>query len=86
MNADCVEGIDAQRLSGYRIHKDGKTTQLSYPLDCFPLNVTGKSLHNGRFIQKMRQKAASLPKYTMFFVPWFKIPRSPALTICLFIG
>uniref|UniRef100_A0A0E0CXJ2 squalene monooxygenase n=1 Tax=Oryza meridionalis TaxID=40149 RepID=A0A0E0CXJ2_9ORYZ len=41
--------------------EDGRNTKLSYPLEKFHSDVAGRSFHNGRFIQKMRQKAASLP-------------------------
>ncbi|WCJ25119.1 squalene epoxidase 2 [Euphorbia peplus] len=58
---DCVEEIDAQQIFGYAMFKDGKSTKLSYPLEGYQSNVTGRSFHNGRFIQRMRQKAASLP-------------------------
>ncbi|EEF40281.1 Squalene monooxygenase, putative [Ricinus communis] len=58
---DCVEKIDAQQVFGYAIFKDGKSTKLSYPLDGFQTNVSGRSFHNGRFIQRMREKATSLP-------------------------
>lgn len=58
---DCVEGIDAQRVFGYALFKDGKRTRLSYPLEKFHSDVAGRSFHNGRFIQRMREKAASLP-------------------------
>ncbi|PIN00104.1 Squalene monooxygenase [Handroanthus impetiginosus] len=58
---DCVEEIDAQRVFGYALFKDGKATQLSYPLEKFYSDVSGRSFHNGRFIQRMREKAASLP-------------------------
>ncbi|XP_065872443.1 squalene monooxygenase SE1-like isoform X1 [Euphorbia lathyris] len=57
---DCVEEIDAQKIFGYAIMKDGKSTKLSYPLKGFQSNVAGRSFHNGRFIQRMREKAASL--------------------------
>ncbi|KAK4260218.1 hypothetical protein QN277_003362 [Acacia crassicarpa] len=57
---DCVEQIDAQRVLGYALFKDGKNTILSYPLEKFPANVAGRSFYNGRFIQKMREKAAEL--------------------------
>ncbi|KAK4387631.1 Squalene epoxidase 1 [Sesamum angolense] len=57
---DCVEEIDAQRVFGYALFKDGKATRLSYPLEKFHSDVSG-SFHNGRFIQRMREKAASLP-------------------------
>lgn len=58
---DCVEGIDAQRVFGYALFKDGKNTRLSYPLEKFHSDVSGRSFHNGRFIQRMREKAATLP-------------------------
>ncbi|XP_023546518.1 squalene monooxygenase-like isoform X1 [Cucurbita pepo subsp. pepo] len=58
---DCVEEIDAQKVYGYALFKDGKNTQLSYPLEKFQSDVSGRSFHNGRFIQRMREKAASLP-------------------------
>ncbi|KAK1589370.1 hypothetical protein Q3G72_033328 [Acer saccharum] len=58
---DCVEGIDAQRVLGYALFKDGKSTRLSYPLEKFHSDVAGRSFHNGRFIQRMRDKAATLP-------------------------
>lgn len=65
--ADCVEEIDAQRVLGYALFKDGKKTRLSYPLEKFHSDVAGRSFHNGRFIQRMREKAATLPKY--IFLP-----------------
>ncbi|MBA0810040.1 hypothetical protein Gohar_002062 [Gossypium harknessii] len=55
--------IDAQQVFGYALFKDGKRTRLSYPLENFHSDVSGRSFHNGRFIQRMREKAASLPKY-----------------------
>ncbi|KAK9270455.1 hypothetical protein L1049_026035 [Liquidambar formosana] len=58
---DCVEEIDAQRVYGYALFKDGKNTKLSYPLEKFHSDVSGRSFHNGRFIQRMREKAANLP-------------------------
>ncbi|KAJ6930255.1 squalene monooxygenase SE1-like [Populus alba x Populus x berolinensis] len=58
---DCVEKIDAQRVFGYALFKDGKHTRLSYPLEKFHSDVAGRSFHNGRFIQRMRDKAGSLP-------------------------
>lgn len=59
---DCLEQIDAQRVLGYALFKDRKITKLSYPLEKFHANVAGRSFHNGRFIQRMRKKAAGLPK------------------------
>ncbi|CAM8985707.1 unnamed protein product [Rhodiola kirilowii] len=58
---DCVVNIDAQRVLGYALFKDGKSTKLSYPLEKFHSDVAGRSFHNGRFVQRMREKAATLP-------------------------
>ncbi|XP_048128855.1 squalene epoxidase 3-like [Rhodamnia argentea] len=58
---DCVEEIDAQRVLGYAIFIEGRNTRLSYPLGKFHSDVAGRSFHNGRFIQRMREKAATLP-------------------------
>lgn len=80
ITADCVEKIDAQQVFGYALFKDGKYTRLSYPLEKFHSDVTGVSFHNGRFIQMMREKAASLPKY------WFlHLLRSPCLSYKILI-
>ncbi|OWM82078.1 hypothetical protein CDL15_Pgr001652 [Punica granatum] len=62
---DCVEEIDAQRVFGYALFKDGKNTRLSYPLEKFDADVSGRSFHHGRFIQRMRQKATTLPNVRM---------------------
>ncbi|XVF21292.1 hypothetical protein REPUB_Repub12eG0077900 [Reevesia pubescens] len=58
---DCVSEIDAQHVFGYALYKDGKSTKLSYPLQHFESDVAGRSFHNGRFIQRMRVKASTLP-------------------------
>ena len=58
-----MDEIDAQQVFGYALYKDGKNTKLSYPLENFDSDVSGKSFHNGRFIQRMRVKSSSLPKY-----------------------
>ncbi|KAK4851241.1 hypothetical protein QYF36_013568 [Acer negundo] len=57
---DCVSQIDAQQVYGYALYNDGKSTKLSYPLEGFKPDVAGRSFHNGRFIQRMREKAVSL--------------------------
>ncbi|OMO56315.1 Aromatic-ring hydroxylase-like protein [Corchorus olitorius] len=58
---DCVDKIDAQSIYGYALFKDGKSTKLSYPLQHVESDVAGRSFHNGRFIQRMREKASTLP-------------------------
>ncbi|KAG6414938.1 hypothetical protein SASPL_122317 [Salvia splendens] len=65
ITADCVKEIDAQQIFGYALYKDGKDTKLSYPLESFDADVSGRSFHNGRFIQRMREKAATLPNVTL---------------------
>ncbi|BAT88759.1 hypothetical protein VIGAN_05236100 [Vigna angularis var. angularis] len=57
---DCVDQIDAQRVLGYVLFMDGKKTKLPYPLEKFHAEVAGRSFHNGRFVQMMREKAAAL--------------------------
>ncbi|CAN1270085.1 Squalene monooxygenase SE1 [Linum perenne] len=44
---DCVEDIDAQRLFGYAMFKDGKRIRISYPLGKSQEKVAGRSFHNG---------------------------------------
>lgn len=85
---DCVEEIDAQRVFGYALFKDGKATRLSYPLEKFHSDVSGRSFHNGRFIQRMREKAASLPKYlslpVIFLYPFLNLEKKEMnLLLCL---
>ncbi|ESW20305.1 hypothetical protein PHAVU_006G197900 [Phaseolus vulgaris] len=58
---DCVGEIDSQQVFGYALYKDGKNTKLSYPLEKFDSDVSGRSFHNGRFIQRLREKASTLP-------------------------
>lgn len=58
-----MNGIDAQEVFGYALFKDGKSTMLSYPLKDLHPDVTGKSFHNGRFIQRMREKARTISRY-----------------------
>ncbi|OAE34602.1 hypothetical protein AXG93_167s1130 [Marchantia polymorpha subsp. ruderalis] len=63
--ADCVDGIDAQKVFGYALFKDGRSAKVGYPLEGFSDDVAGRSFHNGRFIQKLREKAASLATVTL---------------------
>ncbi|KAL2322420.1 hypothetical protein Fmac_026799 [Flemingia macrophylla] len=62
---DCVEQIDAQRMLGNVIFKDEKKTKLQYPLEKFSYDVAGRAFHNGRFIQRMREKASALENVRM---------------------
>ncbi|KAE8719179.1 Squalene epoxidase 3 [Hibiscus syriacus] len=63
---DCVDDrIDAQRVFGYALYKDGKNCRLPYRVEDFRSDVTGRSFHNGRFVQRMRDKAGSLPNVSI---------------------
>ncbi|CAI9765439.1 unnamed protein product [Fraxinus pennsylvanica] len=62
---DCVIGIDSQKVYGYALYIEGKYARLSYPLEEFNSDVSGRSFHHGRFIQRLREKAASLPNVKM---------------------
>ncbi|XP_039055049.1 squalene monooxygenase SE1-like [Hibiscus syriacus] len=57
---ECVDEIDAQRILGYVLYMHGKDATVSFPLERFQSNVAGRSFHNGRFVQRLREKAASL--------------------------
>lgn len=63
--AACTEGIDAQRVVGYALFKDGKSTCVKYPMEGFEEDVAGRSFHHGRFIQKLRHAAAAHPSVVM---------------------
>ncbi|XP_073124406.1 squalene epoxidase 3-like [Henckelia pumila] len=62
---ECVSGIDSQQVYGYVLYKEGKYAKLTYPLQEFSSDVSGRSFHHGRFIQRLRHKAASLPNVRM---------------------
>ena len=55
----CVENIDAQKVYGYTMYKDGEEATMMYPLDEQSLNddIAGRSFHNWRFVQQLRRKA-----------------------------
>lgn len=68
VNADCLSDIDAQPVFGYALYKNGKETKISYPNHKLHPNVSGMSFRNGRFVQRMREKASTLPKYPSFII------------------
>ncbi|KAK8561173.1 hypothetical protein V6N12_048247 [Hibiscus sabdariffa] len=57
---DCVDEIDAQRMLGYVLYKDGKEAPITFPLEKFESRIAGRTFHNGRFVRRLRNKAASL--------------------------
>ncbi|KAG5381978.1 hypothetical protein BRARA_I00581 [Brassica rapa] len=59
---DSLEGIDEQIATGLAVYKDGQKALVSFPEDNdFPYEPTGRAFYNGRFVQRLRQKASSLP-------------------------
>ncbi|CAF2144764.1 hypothetical protein BRARA_B03700 [Brassica rapa] len=58
---DCLKEIDAQESHSLAIYKDGKHGTLYYPSSTkFPYEPQGRFLRNGRLVQRLRKKAASL--------------------------
>ncbi|CAH8360165.1 unnamed protein product [Eruca vesicaria subsp. sativa] len=59
---DCLEGIDEQIATGLAVYKDGQKALVSFPEDNdFPYEPTARTFYNGRFVQRLRQKASSHP-------------------------
>ena len=52
----CLEGIDAIRVKGYCVVKEGEAVHIPYPG-----THEGRSFHHGRFVVKLREKAQSAP-------------------------
>ena len=63
--ASCVEGIDAQKVYGYTMFKNGEVATMTYPLEGRTDDVAGRSFHNGRFVQKLREKAMEVEGVTI---------------------
>lgn len=53
------------QVFGYCMYKNGKEAKLDYPTEGFDGEVAGRSFHNGRFVQRLRQAAASNPGVTV---------------------
>lgn len=62
--AGCCDGIDSQKVFGYCMFMDGNEAKVQYPAEGFTSEVAGRSFHNGRFVQRLRQAAASQPNVT----------------------
>ena len=56
---DCLDDIDAQLVHGYVLFKQGEQAQLNYPTESHGPDVAGRSFHNGRFVQRLRHRAAA---------------------------
>jgi squalene monooxygenase len=46
---------------GYCMFKNGAEARVGYPTEGFEGDVAGRSFHNGRFVQRLRQAAAGAP-------------------------
>ena len=57
------------QVYGYYMFKDGNEARVAYPVDgvrSLPgREVAGRSFHNGCFVQRLRQAAASCPGVTL---------------------
>lgn len=53
------------QVYGYCMFKDEEEAKVSYPTEGFDGDVAGRSFHNGRFVQRLRQAAASRPSVTI---------------------
>ena len=60
-----MDGIDAQRVVGYAMFKGGRNATVAYPTEGFSGDVAGRSFHNGRFVQRLREAAAAAPGVTV---------------------
>ena len=45
--------------------REGKQAKVQYPTEGLAEDVSGRSFHNGRFVQRLRQAAASQPHVTV---------------------
>jgi squalene monooxygenase len=61
----CVDDIDSQKVYGYCMFKNGEEAKVGYPLQGMGDDVAGRSFHHGRFVQRLRQTAASCPNVTV---------------------
>ncbi|GMH45793.1 hypothetical protein BSKO_13756 [Bryopsis sp. KO-2023] len=62
---EAVQGIDAQKVYGYALFKDGQDCVIKYPTEGMSEDVAGRSFHHGRFVQRLRQKAQEQPSVTI---------------------
>ena len=60
-----VDGIDAQRVVGSAMFKGGRNATVAYPTEGFSGDVAGRSFHNGRFVQRLREASAAAPGVTV---------------------
>lgn len=88
---DCLEGIDAIRVSGYDVIWYGEEVPIPYPMNATSSDGVasregsksgnikrpeGRSFHHGRFIQRLRERAAQCPNVTIFETTATNLVRS----------
>lgn len=61
---ECTENIDAVKVHGYALYKDGQYAPVKYPTEGYSSDVAGRSFHHGCFVQKLRHKAAAQSSVT----------------------
>jgi len=66
---DCLDDIDAIPCYGYQVSYHGEPVHIPYPDNLVPSAPgklpEGRSFHHGRFISKLRAKAAATPNVTV---------------------
>ena len=70
---DCLEGIEAMPVEGYKVFLGGNAVDIPYPAEQVPMAWSegalgkdgrvqqGRSFHHGRFVQNLRRKAQATP-------------------------
>lgn len=67
---DCLEDIDAIRVTGYGVYYHGEPVDIPYtdwtnPKTGKKEQAEGRSFHHGRFVQKLREAAMKAPNVTV---------------------
>lgn len=53
----CLEGFDAQEVTGYAVFKNGEHFTVAYPANENGKHFKGRGFHNGKFLQHLRAAA-----------------------------
>lgn len=61
----CTSAGYASQVYGYCMFMDGRQAKVAYPMQGMAEDIAGRSFHNGRFVQRLRQAAASQPSITV---------------------
>ena len=66
--------------------KDGEEAKVGYPTEGFDGDVAGRSFHNGRFVQRLRQAAAACPSITVRQGVARRLLKGAAPYMCMLIA